>query len=124
FFQSKLTVNQPNDPYEQEADMMADRVMRMADVGIQRKCTHCEEEEKQIHRKESRDSTPQVQPGFERYVSHLNGGGRALSIQERSFFEPRFDRDFSDVRIHTDSSAAESAQSINALAYTTGNNIV
>lgn len=32
--------------------------------------------------------------------------------------------DFSDVKIHTGADAAKSAQSINALAYTTGNNIV
>ncbi|SDP92435.1 hypothetical protein SAMN05428975_3682 [Mucilaginibacter sp. OK268] len=31
FFQPKLTINQPNDVYEQEADTMADRVMRTAD---------------------------------------------------------------------------------------------
>src|SRR5579863_7192397 len=29
--QTKLTVNQPGDPYEQEADRVADRVMRMPD---------------------------------------------------------------------------------------------
>jgi hypothetical protein len=31
FFQPKLTINQPNDIYEQEADAMADKVMRMTD---------------------------------------------------------------------------------------------
>jgi hypothetical protein len=38
--------------------------------------------------------------------------------------ESRFDFDFSRVRIHIDESAAESANSVNALAYTTGNDIV
>jgi hypothetical protein len=42
----------------------------------------------------------------------------------RKFFEPRFGHDFSNVKLHTDPDAAESAQSINALAYTSGNNIV
>jgi hypothetical protein len=38
--------------------------------------------------------------------------------------EPRFGRDFSHVRVHADASAAESADSVNALAYTVGNNVV
>ena len=38
--------------------------------------------------------------------------------------EPRFGHDFSNVKVHTDSVAAKSAQSINALAYTSGSNIV
>jgi hypothetical protein len=56
FIQPKLTINQPNDIYEQEADAMADKVVRMADpatdnnfffkpafTSVQRKCAHCEE---------------------------------------------------------------------------------
>ena len=38
--------------------------------------------------------------------------------------ENRFGYDFSRVKIHTDTVATKSAQSINALAYTSGNNIV
>src|SRR5438552_4437127 len=32
FFQPKLTINQPNDAYEQEADAVADKVMRMQEA--------------------------------------------------------------------------------------------
>lgn len=42
----------------------------------------------------------------------------------RSYFEPRFNRDFSQVRIHTDTTAAESAKELNANAYTIGSSIV
>jgi hypothetical protein len=38
--------------------------------------------------------------------------------------EPRFGHDFSKVRIHADTRAAESAQAVNSLAYTVGNNMV
>ena len=126
FFQPKLAVNEPNDRYEQEADAMADRVMRMQqpDSVIQRKCKHCEEEEKQIHRKPANPSAPDVDEPFENYVSSLHGRGAVLSQAARNFFEPRFERDFSGVRIHTGTDAAQSAERINALAYTTGNNIV
>jgi ribosomal protein S27E len=48
--QPKLSVGAVDDPFEHEADAMADRVMRMPDSSfIQRKCASCEEEE-QIHR--------------------------------------------------------------------------
>src|SRR6185295_13103715 len=53
--QAKLTVSQPDDPFEQEADRVADRVMRMEapSVTVQRKCAGCEEEEEQLQRKET-----------------------------------------------------------------------
>jgi hypothetical protein len=38
--------------------------------------------------------------------------------------ESRFGRDFSQVRVHTDAKAAESARAVNALAYTVGEDIV
>src|SRR4051794_16704971 len=45
--QRKLSIGAVNDPLEHEADAMADRVMRMPEPNfIQRKCAHCEEEEK------------------------------------------------------------------------------
>jgi hypothetical protein len=50
--------------------------------------------------------------------------GLPLDPQSRAFFEPRFGRDFSDVRVHTGQQAAESAHSIQAHAYTAGNHIV
>jgi len=121
FFQPKLTINQPGDKYEQEADAMADQVMR---ITVQRKCKHCEEEEKRIHRKETDLVAPPVDEEFETYVSSLHGRGTVLPRSERDFFEPRFGYDFSNVRIHTGGEAAQSADRINALAYTSGNNIV
>ncbi len=136
FIQPKLSINQPNDVYEQEADAMADKVMRMTDSSsqnnffkaaitpVQRKCAHCEEEEKKMQRKEMNNGETAAGASTENYISSLNGKGRSLSNEERKFFEPRMGYDFSNVRVHTDGVAAKSAESINALAYTTGNNIV
>ncbi len=42
----------------------------------------------------------------------------------RGFFEPRFGQDFSQVRVHADAVASDSARSIGALAYTVGHDIV
>lgn len=50
--------------------------------------------------------------------------GRPLDIATRTFFEPRFGRDLSDVRIHTGGKAAASARAINAHAYTVGRDVV
>ena len=133
FLQPKLTINQPNDVYEQEADAMADKVMRMEQPGVQlkslpitavqRKCEHCEEEEK-VQRKEINGEETNADSKLENYVGGLSSGGQPLPNEVRSFYEPRFGYDFSNVKIHTDTVAAKSAQSINALAYTSGSNIV
>jgi hypothetical protein len=54
----------------------------------------------------------------------LRSSGQPLDPATRAFMEPRFGRDLSQVRVHSDSKAAESAQSVDALAYTSGHNIV
>src|ERR1044071_800863 len=53
FIQPKLSVGEPDDKYEKEADAVADKVMRMPEQNfVQRKCAHCEKEEKkQVQRK-------------------------------------------------------------------------
>ena len=137
FFQPKLSVGPVNDVYEQEADAVADKVMRMPDNDvvqtkffkpavspIQRSCAHCEEEEKKMQRKEMSGETVTAGEGFARYVDNLSNRGESLSNEALSFYEPRLGHDFSNVKIHTDAPAAKSAQSINSLAYTSGNHIV
>ena len=54
----------------------------------------------------------------------LSSSGQPLDAGTRAFMEPRFGFDFSRVRVHTDARAAESAQAVNALAYTVGHNVV
>src|SRR5947199_1359482 len=55
--------------------------------------------------------------------SVLNSAGRPLDSDTRGFMESRFNHDFSSVRVHTGSQAAESAQAVNANAYTVGQDI-
>jgi len=134
FFQPKLTINMPDDPYEKEADAMAHKVMRMQKpfiqtkplpiTSIQRRGAHCKEEDKKAQRKEINGNETTPDHVLESYVGNLNGGGQQLPNEMRNFYEPRFGYDFSNVRVHTNIGAAKSAQSINALAYTSGNNIV
>lgn len=54
----------------------------------------------------------------------LQTPGQSLDTTTRAALEPRFGYDFSQVRVHTDAKAAESAKSINAAAYTAGNHVV
>ena len=136
FFQPKLSINAPNDIYEQEADAVADKVMRMTDNGnadqsffrpaissVQRKCEHCEEEEEKKMQLKEDGVGASVNSATENYVNSLSGG-RTLNKNERNFFETRMGYDFSNVRLHTDTAADQSATQINALAFTQGNNIV
>jgi len=54
----------------------------------------------------------------------LRSPGQPLDAGSRAFMEPRFGHDFSQVRVHTDAKAAESARTVNALAYTVGQDVV
>ena len=54
----------------------------------------------------------------------LGSSGQPLETGTRDFMESRFGEDFSGVRVHSDSRAAESARAVNALAYSVGRNVV
>jgi len=129
--QRKLSVGAADDPLEKEADDMADKVMRMPNPEpisfstsknvINRKCSECEKEE-ELQRKESNGAPVSTAPSIVQKV--LSSAGSSLDTSTRSFMEPRFNYDFSNVKIHDNNIAAKSADSINALAYTSGNNVV
>src|SRR5437660_1645070 len=131
--QAKLRIGQPDDMYEQEADQVADRVMRSAPVpSIQRKCAACAagapcskcEEAERVQAKEAAGRTPHVSPTAESSLASLRGGGRPLPTLVRAFFERRLGADFSHVRVHTDAPAANIARSIQARAFTAGADMV
>lgn len=163
--QAKLTISQPNDPYEQEADRIADEIMRTPETeifsdrtnsatrspqsAIQRKHTcplnsasSCKEDEEirkinlarnqitgfaqrqanLLQPKESKVNSSEVQPGIVNRIQSL-GSGNPLPESVRSYFEPRFGQDFSDVRLHTDRHVAQAAWYLNASAFTIGRDI-
>jgi len=125
--QAKLKIGQPGDIYEQEADRVADAVMRIPEPGVQRQVEPEEEkkeEEELLRIKEASDQIPEVTPAINPGIQLLQGGGRPLSGTEQSFFEPRFGADFSNVRIHSDKRASNVARSVNARAFTFGHNVV
>jgi hypothetical protein len=120
--QAKLRINQPGDEYEQEADRVADQVMRMPDEPV---------------RSENMRSTttPLLQrrgtgggtsfAGTSPVLREaLSSQGKPLDPAARAFFEPRFGHDFGNVRVHSDARAAKFARDVEARAFTVGNDIV
>lgn len=136
--QAKLTIGRPGDAYEVEADRVADRVMAMPPHAggavstehaqaptLQRACAGCEEEDERVSAKEVPGATPAASPAFEAALPAVtSSAGQPLDPATRAFVEPRLLHDFSRVRIHTDAKAAASARSLQAQAYTMGNDIV
>lgn len=155
--QPKLTIGAPNDPYEQEADRMADRVMSMPNTltqqPIQRNAALEDElqtkplatsitplvqreilSEAEVQAKyeayeqggqvqRSPNGTVQAQPDLEGRLNVSKTGGSPLSNEVRSFMEPRFGADFSEVRVHTDGEAVHMNQELGAQAFTHGRDI-
>jgi hypothetical protein len=121
-----------DDPSEYEADRVADRVVRMpapevsttaAPLQVSRKCAECENDEN-LQKKSvglAYSATGKA-PAFVHDV--LRSPGRPLDSSTRAYFEPRFGRDFSGVRVHADANAEQSARDLNAYAYTVGQDLV
>jgi hypothetical protein len=85
-------------------------------------CARCDSKHKLLQRKPidggSLDSVPPIVNDV------LASPGHPLDASTRGYMETRFGRDFSDVRLHSDPTAVESARAVNARAYTVGNDIV
>ena len=120
--QTKLRINEPGDEYEQEADRVAEQVMRMAEPG-----------------KETDEENTATAPLVQRKINANSAGigsvppvvhdtlsspGQPLDATTRAFFEPRFGHDFSKVRIHAGHQASVAARSVDARAFTSGSDVV
>ena len=78
-----------------------------------------------ISRKPSTTSNFETSNDVTNEISNVrSSGGSSLDNNTQEFMESRFGYDFSRIRIHRDAKAAESAQSVNAFAYTVGQDIV
>ena len=143
--QPELTVNERGDKYEQDAEAMADQVMRMESDdspqsctknisagALQRKCKECEEEE-ELQREELEEAMPLMRKsadgGYDasRELSSMlaksKGGGAPITAQTLGEMNHTFGRDFSNVRVHTDPVARSMSEGIRAKAFTHGSDI-
>ena len=101
---------------------------------LQRKCDcgqhtgggECEECKKKKGNLQRYASTAAATPAVAPPVVHevLRSPGQALDAPTASFFGSRYGHDFSQVRVHADEKAADSARSVQASAYAVGHQIV
>lgn len=85
-------------------------------------CAECRKKQLGLQRQAVSEAGSCIAPPIVQEALH--SPGQPLDPATRTFMEARFDYDLSKVRVHTDSTAAESARAVNALAYTAGCDIV
>ncbi len=105
----KLETTEPGDSDEQEADVVANDVMSGR---ICRQISHG-----------NSGGGMTVSSQMEGRLNSLQGGGQVMPDSLRNMMERGFNRDFSQVRLHTDGEAASLSSSIHAKAFTHGNDI-
>ncbi len=115
--QAKLKIGPANDVYEQEADKVAEQMMRMPEPEGRAESDY-PPLGMQFQRLSEGDST-----GLATDVNLNQSSGRPLSPITRNFMEPRFGINFSHVRLNTDKHAQQTASQIQARAFTYGNDI-
>src|SRR5688572_413064 len=109
FIQPKLTINEPNDKLEKEADAVADDVVKKNNADtvqrkqlsdIQRKCKECEEEEKMVQKKpEGNSADVSASSGG---IESTSGKGNLLPTKTLTEMNSAFGADFSQEHIHND----------------------
>ncbi len=147
FFQGKLNLGQPNDRYEQEADRISEQIVHDTEIDnvasvflpIQTKAAEdepksqdeerlAEEQEERISPKTATsagddESASDTLNTLQNDLQRSYGQGEPLPDEVRQPMQNNFKQDFSDVRIHTDTKAAQMSQSIHAKAFTHQNRI-
>lgn len=130
--QAKLMVGSLHDSLEDEADQVAEKVVHSSVFSVSKETrvpttpgTNGSENALLRQKEASATSEQEIQVVPPVIKEVLSGDdGQALDGSTRSFMETRFGHDFSQVRVHTGKRAAESAQSVHALAYAVGRDIV
>ncbi len=129
--QAKLSIGEPNDKYEQEADDTAAKVVQQInsspqDQSVQRQGGIEEEDELQmkplVQRSEHIEGA-EASADVEGSINRARGSGQQLPNQLRRKMENAMGADFSGVKIHTDGKADVLNRSLNARAFTTGSDI-
>ncbi len=135
--QPKLTIGKPNDKYEQEADRIADQVVQKSSNNsepIQRSCDDCKDESLQmkpllktgstpIMRKQSVVEEDENSTSIDDALASVSGMGEKLDSKTKDSMSRHLGSDFSNVRVHTNTDAAQLNNQIQAKAFTTGTDI-
>ncbi len=122
---NNFVFNHPHDSYEEEADRIANQVISNPSNNFPNEPVKPVKvsQTSLIMRKDQGSSLPNSIANSA-VAKTLNTPGKPLDPNTKNFSESRFGHDFSQIRIHDDSTAASSAKSIHAKAYTVNNDIV
>lgn len=110
------------DKKEEEKKEEDKKLQRQPDKKEEEKKMQKKEEDKNLHKKDTGSSPSAVNTPA--YMNSLAGKGSILPESTQQFFGERMGYDFSEVRVHTDHEAGESAKEVNAKAYAIDHHIV
>ncbi len=125
-FQPKLKVRKQDDHLEREADTIAEQIVGL-NYNKDTKFGNINHENKIINRKHfknEKESYDKKEKPLQTVQEGLSSPGHPLDLRTLAYMESKFGHKFSDVRIHADGKAMQSAEAINARAYTVGNDII
>ncbi|NEO45319.1 MAG: DUF4157 domain-containing protein [Moorea sp. SIO4A3] len=122
--QAKLTIGLPGDKYEQEADRVARQVVQQIN-SPQKGNNEGEVKGKPQHEIQRKALTGGIKApiNLEGGIKEARGRGKPLSETIRHPLEQAMGADFSGVRVHTDARADQLNKSIQAKAFTTGQDV-
>jgi hypothetical protein len=118
--QPKLEISSPNDPAEHQADKVAEGVMKgdpaVSQAALSQNVTS------EISAK-GEGGVMQTTDGFDSKLQGTKGQGQKLDTIQRKELEQHTGTNLSGVNVHTNSNASEMSESINAKAFTHGQDI-
>lgn len=129
--QPKLTIGAPGDKYEQEADRVAKQVVTQIHSPKSPNPSSSAQRQNLPERDElmmkpliQRHNGPKdATPNLEQAINQSRGGGRPLDEKIRGPMEQAFRANFGNVRVHSDTKAHQLNESIQARAFTTGQDL-
>ncbi|MCT7967805.1 DUF4157 domain-containing protein [Laspinema sp. D1] len=122
--QAKLTVGAAGDKYEQEADRVARQVVnRIHAPQVNLNSSQSNPVQRKISIQAFGGEGGDVSSEWESELNRARGGGQPLSPSLREPMEREFGADFSGVRVHTGAKADGLAKSIQAKAFTKGQDV-
>ncbi|BAZ03820.1 eCIS core domain-containing protein [Calothrix sp. NIES-3974] len=145
--QAKLTIGEPGDKYEQEADRVASQVVEQINTPAPAQSTQGQMVQRQGGEEEESQAKPEItalQPQGENKqelqaksnlqhgeastdltsaINTVRGGGQPLDAGLQRSMGQVMGADFSRVRVHTDTQADQLNRSIQAKAFTTGQDV-
>ena len=131
--QAKLAIGEPNDKYEQEADATAARVVQQINSStntsqsqpIQRQDLDDDDElqMKPLVQRSENLGGGEASTDLESSIQSARGSGQSLDANLRQSMGQAMGADFSGVKVHTDSQSDQLNKSIQAKAFTTGQDL-